>query len=285
MTKKNQTNKSGRVKRQNIFNTITGAVRFALFWLMVVVQLPIIFILPRGRMSVRYMSIFMKILLVLSGIKTRVHGTLSNARPLVVVSNHISLFEIATFPVVFGGSLVSKKEVASWPLVGWVARKFGVVFVDRRPSHAREALANVQNEVAKITYPLFIFPEGTTTNGAYVKPFKSSLFNFVENSNVTVQPVVVNYRHRNGAALSEDDLAQHFAYFDNKKMETGPLAKRERSAFSQVFHVMVLGGFTVEITVLPAPDLSGMDRKQIADILQKIVSGRYMELKDAPPRN
>ncbi len=269
-----------RKLKQNVFNTITGAVRFALFWLMVVIQLPIIFLLPRGTISVRYMSVFMRILLVLSGIKTRVHGTLSAQRPLLVISNHISLFEIATFPVVFGGSLVSKKEVESWPLVGWVAKKFGVVFVDRRPSHAHEALANVQNEIAKISYPLFIFPEGTTTNGAYVKPFKSSLFNFVENSNVTVQPVVVHYRHRDGSVMSADDLAQHFAYFDNKKMEQGPLATRERSAFSQVFHVMVLGGFSVEITVLPAPDLIGLDRKQIAEKLQGIVSEYYMAHKD-----
>ncbi len=269
-----------RKLKQTPFNTITGAVRFALFWLMVIIQLPIIFILPRGRASVRYMSVFMKILLVLSGIKTRVRGNLSSRRPLLVISNHISLFEIATFPVVFGGSLVSKKEVRDWPLVGWVANKFGVVFVDRRPSHAREALANVQNEVAKVQYPLFIFPEGTTTNGAYVKPFKSSLFNFVENSDVTVQPVVVHYRHRDGSVMSADDLAQHFAYFDNAKMEHGPLAKRSRSAFSQVFHVMVLGGFCVDITVLPPPPLAGMDRKQIADTLQKIVSDKYMELKD-----
>ncbi len=269
-----------RKLKQTPFNTITGTVRFALFWLMVVIQLPIIFLLPRGKWSVRYMSVFMKILLILSGIKTSVHGKLSDKRPLLVISNHISLFEIATFPVVFGGSLVSKKEVRDWPLVGWVANKFGVVFVDRRPSHAREALANVQNEVAKVKYPLFIFPEGTTTNGAYVKPFKSSLFNFVENSDVTVQPVVVNYRHRDGTVMSADDLAQHFAYFDNKKMEQGPLAKRERSAFSQVFHVMVLGGFKVEITVLPPPPLAGMDRKQIAETLQQIVSDKYMELKD-----
>jgi hypothetical protein len=43
---------------------------------------------------------------------------------------------------------------------------------------------------------------------------------------------------------------------------------------------MMLGGFTVEITLLPPPPLGGMDRKQIADVLQKIVSDKYMELKD-----
>ena len=42
---------------------------------------------------------------------------------------------------------------------------------------------------------------------------------------------------------------------------------------------MMLGGFLVEIEVLPVPDLSGMDRKQMAETLHKIISDKYMENK------
>ena len=189
-------------------------------------------------------------------------------------------FEIAMFQVAFGGSLIAKKEVASWPIVGWVAKKFGVVFVDRNPSTAMQALETVQKTMKDIEYPLFVFPEGTTTNGAYVKPFKSTLFSIVEGSNITVQPVVVNYRFRNGNVISPEDMANHYAYFDNKKMDMGPLAERERSAFGQLYHVMMLGGMMIEMTVLPAPDLTGMDRKQIAEKVGLMVSEKYMELKN-----
>jgi 1-acyl-sn-glycerol-3-phosphate acyltransferase len=178
-----------KLRKQNIFNRTTAAIKFALFWIMVVVQLPILLLLPRGDISVRYMRVFMWILVKLAGVRVIVHGRLSDARPLMIVSNHISVFEIATFPSVFRGSFIAKKEMENWPLVGWVARKFGVIFVDRRPSHARDALAVVQRAVQTVKYPMILFPEGTTTNGAYVKPFKSTLFNFVENSNVTVQPM------------------------------------------------------------------------------------------------
>lgn len=269
-----------QVKRQNIFNTISGTIRFGLFWLLVVIQVPIILFLPKGKLSVAYMRVFMKILLLLGGIRVKLYGKLSDKRPLLVVANHISIFEIATFPVVCGGSFIAKKEMENWPLVGWISRKFGVVFVDRRPSHAHDALGVVQKTVSSVKYPMVLFPEGTTTNGAYVKPFKSTLFSFIENSDVTVQPMTVHYRHRDGTPISEDDMAQHFAYFDNTKMDMGPLARRERSAFGQVFHIMVLGGFQVEITLLPPPPLAGMDRKQIAETLQQIVSDKYMELKD-----
>ena len=270
------------IRRQNVFNTLGAVLKFMTFWIMVIIQLPIIFILPRGRASVWYMGVFMRFLLVLAGIKIRVHGQLSSRRPLLVISNHISIFEIATFPVAFGGSFIAKKEMESWPLVGWVSRKFGVVFIDRRPSHAMDALKQVQQTLSSVSYPIFLFPEGTTTNGAYVKPFKSTLFNFVENSDVVVQPLVMNYRYRNGDVISDADMAEHFAYFDNAKQDMGPHCSRERSAFGQVFHIMMLGGFMVELTVLPPPPLAGMDRKQIAETLHKIVSDKYMELKNKP---
>ena len=180
-----------RVRRPNIFQVLFGTLKFIAFWVGVVIQVPIIFLLPRGRASVWFMRVFMRILLFLAGIRVTVHGKLSSHRPLLVVCNHMSLFEIATFPVAFGGSFVAKADVRNWPLVGWISEKFGVVFVDRRPSHALEALTVVQERVKTVKYPMFLFPEGTTTNGAYVKPFKSTLFNFVENSDVAVQPMAM----------------------------------------------------------------------------------------------
>lgn len=267
-------------RKQNVFNTITGAIRMGLFWLMVVIQIPIIVLLPTGRVSVAYMRVFMWFLKIISGIKIRIHGKLTDKRPLLVVSNHISLFEIAMFPVAFGGSLIAKSEVAHWPIVGWTGKKFGVVYVDRSPSAAATAVETIQSALEKVKYPLFVFPEGTTTNGAYVKPFKSGLFNLVEGSDITVQPVVINYRYRNGDVISDEDMANHYAYFANAKMDMGPLAKRERSAFGQLFHVMVLGGMMLEITVLPPPAVAGMNRKQIAEKIGTMVSEKYMELKD-----
>ena len=268
-----------KIRKQNIFNTTTATIKFMTFWLLVVIQVPIIAFLPR-RWAVQYMPVFMWFLIKLAGIKIVVHGQLDTRRPLMVVSNHISVFEIATFPLVFHGSFIAKKEMENWPLVGWVAKKFGVIFVDRRPSHAHDALAVVQKTVQDVKYPMILFPEGTTTNGAYVKPFKSTLFSFVENSKVTVQPMAMHYRYKDGSVIDEQTLADHFAYFDNKKMDTGPHCKIERSAFGQVFHIMMLGGFMVEITLLPPPPLTGLDRKQIATVLQEQVSEKYMELKD-----
>ena len=268
-----------KLRKQNIFNTTWALIRFTIALAMVGVNALVLCFIPHGRYSVKYMRFFMKQFNFLTGVKFKVRGKLSDKRPLLCVCNHISIFEITTIPVTFNGSFFGKKEIASWPLVGWIAKKFGVIFIDRRPSHAMDALTAVQNELNRVDYPMFIFPEGTSTNRAYVKQFKSSLFDVVEKTGVTVQPVVIHYRLRDGTKISDEDMAYHFAYFDNKKMDCGPYCKIERSAFTQVFHIMVLGGFLVEIDVLPVPDLSGMDRKQIAETLHKIISNEYMKNK------
>jgi 1-acyl-sn-glycerol-3-phosphate acyltransferase len=268
-----------KIRKQNIFNTCITFVWFILAWILVGINALILLFIPKGNLSVKYMRFFMRQFNFMTRVKFKVKGKLNNKRPLLCVCNHISVFELATIPVALGGSFFGKKEIGDWPLVGWIAKKFGVVFIDRRPSHALEVLDKIKSELDRVDYPMFIFPEGTSTNGAYVKQFKSSMFDIVEKTGITVQPVVIHYRLKDGTKISDEDMANHFAYFSNSKMDCGPYCKIERSAFMQIFHIMVLGGFLVEIEVLPVPDLSGMNRKQIAEKLHEIISKEYMKNK------
>lgn len=268
-----------KIRKPNIFRKTFAALWLGLACGMVIANAFILLFIPKGKLSVKYMQFFMRQFNFMTGVRFKVKGKLSTKRPLLCVCNHISIFEIATMAVAFGGSFFGKKDIGDWPLVGWIARKFGVIFIDRRPSHALEAVDAIKSELNRVDYPMFIFPEGTSTNGAYVKQFKSSMFDIVERTGITVQPIVIHYRLKDGTKISDIDMANHFAYFDNKKMDCGPLCQVERSAFMQVFHIMCLGGFLVEIEVLPVPDLSGMDRKQIADKLHEIISNEYMKTK------
>ena len=268
-----------KIRNQNVFNTTWAIVKFVFAWIYVVLSAIVLCFIPHGKFSVKYMQSFMRLFNWFMGVRFKINGKLSSKRPLLCMCNHISVFEISTISAALGGSFFGKKEIESWPLIGWMAKKFGVVFIDRRPSHAVEALDAIKHELNNVDYPLFIFPEGTSTNGAYVKQFKSSLFDVIEKTGTTVQPVVIHYRLRDGTKISDEDMANHFAYFDNKKMDCGPYCKIERSAFMQVFHIMVLGGFLVEIEILPVVNLKNMDRKQMAEKLHKIISNKYMKNK------
>ena len=173
-----------KIRKQNIFNTTWAIIKFIISWILIFIYAFILLFVPTGKNSVKYLRIFMRCFAFMTGVKFKVTGKLSTERPLLCVCNHISVFELATMPVAFGGSFFGKKEIGEWPLVGWIAKKFGVVFIDRRPSHALEALDAIKTEMANVDYPMFIFPEGTTTNGAYVMQFKSSLFDIVEKTGI-----------------------------------------------------------------------------------------------------
>jgi hypothetical protein len=140
----------------------------------------------------------------------------------------------------------------------------------------------------RASYPMVIFPEGISTNGAYVHPFKSSLFNIFEPqlagdktaAQFTVQPFVMYYRDGCGNKLSDDALAEVFAGYDPAKMQCGRTDVPMRNDFVQLFDVIAHGGITVEIELLPPPPLAGIkNRHELSDKLSAIITKEYMRNK------
>ncbi|MEM6385689.1 MAG: lysophospholipid acyltransferase family protein [Pseudomonadota bacterium] len=117
----------------------------------------------------------------------------------VYVANHSSWLDIFTLNACAPMYFVSKAEVATWPGIGLLARLTGTVFVRRARQEAAAQKALLE---ARITagHRLTIFPEGTSTDGRQVLPFKPTLFAalFSEGTrHVHVQPVSVIYRAPN----------------------------------------------------------------------------------------
>ncbi len=131
----------------------------------------------------------------LLGLPVTHHGA-PMSHPGAMVANHSSWLDI--FVLNSGGPLyfVSKSEVARWPGIGWLARATGTVFVNRR---AREAQAQKQVFEERLSdgHRLLFFPEGTSTDGQRVLPFKSTLFAALLSETIVadlwVQPVTVVY--------------------------------------------------------------------------------------------
>jgi 1-acyl-sn-glycerol-3-phosphate acyltransferase len=256
-------------------------VKFFLFWCAVVVQLPILAILPSGRISIAYSRFFWIVLMWVSGVHYKKTGVkLSKNRPLMIVSNHISVLEFAVFPIVFGAGMIGKDGIKKMPLVGYVAKKVGVVFIKRERSAAATETAKIADSIMNVKYPMLIFPEGTTTSGTYVLPLKSAMFSFAEgNDKLTIQPVVMHYRTARGHKISDQVMADDYAYFDNVKMTQPPYCKVERSAFGQLFHIMKIGGVRLDLHVLPPADTAGLNRKQIAELLHAQINEYFNKHK------
>ena len=92
-----------------------------------------------------------------------------------VVANHSSWLDIFALNASKRIYFVSKAEVAKWPGIGWLARATGTVFIKRDRREAASQIA-VFKERLSAGHKLLFFPEGTSTDGLLVLPFKPTLF-------------------------------------------------------------------------------------------------------------
>lgn len=127
-----------------------------------------------------------------------VSGSLPD-RTVMLVANHISWVDPWVINSVLPVRFVAKSEVRSYPLIGWLTKQCGVVFIERA---RRRDTARVADEVAKALQQgdcLCIFPEGTTTEGTYILPFRSSLLQAAVDTGVDIVPVGLRYLTPDGS--------------------------------------------------------------------------------------
>ena len=132
---------------------------------------------------------------VLLGIRHRVRG-----RPMAgrgaLVANHASWLDIFALNACDRIYFVAKAEVAGWPGIGWLARATGTLFIarDRRAAKAQQELFDTR---LRAGHRLLFFPEGTSSDGLRVLPFKTTLFAAFHGDGLAdhlqVQPVSVTY--------------------------------------------------------------------------------------------
>ena len=141
----------------------------------------------------------------LCGLKHRVHGT--PIRGGALVANHSTWADIIALRATTLMYFVSKAEVANWPGVGFVTKITGTVFIERKRTEVKRQEAVLRSRIAQDQL-LCLFPEGTSTDGLRVLPFKTSLFStfFVdgEGADIQVQPVSVRYHTPQTGRLPED---------------------------------------------------------------------------------
>jgi len=181
---------------------------FCVYVLAQVLLALLFFFLAKGtkrRWAAGLIHVFTRCLTRLLGIRVRVTGALDAVRKLrgaFLAPNHLSYIDgfvmAATFPLIF----VSKSELKSWPLIGWMTRLSGTIFVDRsRRNHLLDSIQEMAVTLAQGTHVLF-FPEGTTTNGEVLLAFKSAVFDAPVRAAATVVPVSIVYHGVDGAPFS-----------------------------------------------------------------------------------
>lgn len=107
--------------------------------------------------------------------KTAIKTTGSIPKSGLLVSNHLSYVDILVLSTLTPATFVAKREVKSWPVFGFFARCAGTVFVDReRRTRVGQTTSEIETALKEGAL-VVLFPEGTSSNGETVLPFKSSL--------------------------------------------------------------------------------------------------------------
>ena len=156
--------------------------------------------------------------------------------PGAVVANHTSWLDILVLNSRKNVYFVSKAEVASWPGIGWLARAIGTLFIKR---DRREAQAQTQLLESRLIdgHRLLFFPEGTSTDGLRVLPFKTTLFAafFSDRLRDVLQVQAVSAIYH----APEGELDRFYGWWG--EMEFGPsllklLAQRRQGWVELVYH-------------------------------------------------
>jgi 1-acyl-sn-glycerol-3-phosphate acyltransferase len=131
-------------------------------------------------------------------INLSVHGQIPASG--LIVSNHLSYVDILVFSALAPCAFVSKSEVRKWPIFGFFAKISGTVFVDRsRPQLAQQSVEEIQ-QVLAAGVSVVLFPEGTSTHGETVLPFKPALFESAVETKLPITAAHLRYSAQRGDA-------------------------------------------------------------------------------------
>lgn len=116
-------------------------------------------------------------------------------RDVFYVSNHLSWIDILAVAGASGTAFVAKAELARVPVVGWLARLNRTVFVSREDRMGVAEQINQLRDTLAENWSVTVFPEGTTTDGRSLLPFKTPMLRVLEPPppGVLVQPVMLDY--------------------------------------------------------------------------------------------
>lgn len=194
-----------------------GLVMWILFWMAVFT-----FFKKLGRPKTAAFilrDIIYRGLVKISGFQIEIIGEPCRVTPTLYVANHCSYFDIMVLGSLLKAAFVAKKEVGGWPGIGYLAVLAGTYFVERRARHSRTQRDQMKAKLDGEAQSLILFPEGTSSDGRSVLPFKSALFSVAEagGSSLPVQPISLSYNGLDGLPMGRN-WRSYFAWYGDMEL-------------------------------------------------------------------
>ena len=214
------------------------------------------------RRKLRAIQIWSHRVLASCGMKLEVFGQMpSENQGQLIISNHISWLDIMAVNAAFPGRFVAKDDVAKWPVVGYLATQAQTVYVTRnKGTKGNSAKIAGVTEALKNGGTVTIFPEGTSTEGREILPFKPSFFQTAYDAGVPIIPALCRYPNPDGSSPNP-----HTAYYG------------DISLWQSICMVASQPSSTVELHFLE-PVAALEDRYQSAEAVHALLAAKQREL-------
>ena len=175
---------------------------------------------PRDDVTYKWMHLYGLGLLGLFGIEVTARGAHvgvpggrypardADGRGRLFVMNHRSMFDIFVNLAFLEANIVSRADLAHWPVIGLAARRVGTLFVDRTSKRSGTAVINTMCDATSSGRAVMVYPEGTTFAGDEVRPFRPGVFLAAQRTGAEIVPVGIAYE---GASASyvEEPFVKH----------------------------------------------------------------------------
>ena len=194
------------------------------------------------------------------GIRTIIHGDPSEYRKTggLVVANHQSYVDIFLHASIFGLRFTPKKEIKSWPVLGWYTDMIRPIWVDRDSKQSAANLMEQFRDTLRKKIPLIVYPEGTTSDGQHgLKEFKTTPFETVCGTDIPIQPMISIYR------VQEGD--RHPAWYG------------DATFMPHLWAILGNRRSTADVYILPLIYPEGRNRKQLTKAVREAMLKAYCE--------
>lgn len=242
-----------------------AVIRLTVYFLLTLALIPVqaVALMLRLKLAERLPRFYHRLCARILGFRIVVRGRRVRERPVLFAVNHVSYLDITVLGAVMTGCFVAKEEVAGWPLFGLLAKLQRSVFIARR----RSAVARHGDDISERLEAgdnLILFPEGTSSDGTRVLPFKSALFAVAQGrphgEPLKVQPVSIAYTRLNGVPLGRG-MRPFFAWYGDMDL------------LPHLWTVAALGQLTVVVELHPPITLEEAgSRKALAATVHERVS-------------
>ncbi len=194
------------------------------------------------------------------GLRVRVRGPRPD-RAALWCSNHVSWLDVVALGAIADLGFVSKAEVRAWPLVGWLARAAGTIFLQRGAGQSGAVSRTLATRL-QAGQPVLVFPEGTTSAGLQVGRLYPRLLGAAIDASTPIQPVALHFSER------------------GRPSKTAPFVGDDNFAAHLVRILKQGEGFDVDIRLLPLINPEGLDRRSLAHATRVIIQSGLNEVLD-----